>query len=470
MLNLSNRENTLFLLDQGLSRREISKRLGVSHTSVNKWAKSHASNKSQKSGNFETWVETPEKSPTSSENPTKTEASFLDTVTGIVSPPSQTVLRETNRKFSLETGEILSISSYNPLIKWELQYAAKLILGYFHRIDKCCARIRPDFYREFRDVEIRGDIGRKPYFTGLVACGLIWLCPVCAAKIQAYRTLEVRAAIDKHLENGGSVWMVTQTVPHTNQDDLEDMLERFARAFRSFKQGKKWIGIKESFGISGYIKALEVTWSEASGWHPHLHTIFFLDAARRDVDVPAFCSELFNRWSKFTSKNGFGDLSRGAFSIQDASKVKEYLNKITGESYSWGSEHEITKLHSKQARNLSYAPFDFLRVYNGCSVKDSISKEQAEKLFRVYASAFFRMNHLTWSRGLKLLLLGSEGKTDEEIAESLGELDPILAMINRFQWAKLLKLRGKAWRGELLEIVREFGQQGLDFYFEGKGI
>ena len=466
MLNLSNRENALVLLEQGLSRREISKRLGVSHTSVNKWAKSHASNKSQKGGNFETWVETPKKPFTRSENSTKNDAPYLDTVTVNVSPPSQTVLRKDESQISLETGEILPISSYNPLIKWELQHATKMILGKFHRVCTCCARIRPDFFKAQKDIEIRGDMGRKPYFVGLVACGLIWLCPVCAAKIQAYRALEVREAIDKHLEKGGSVWMVTQTIPHTNQDDLKGMLKRFAKAFRSFKQGEKWVSIKESFGISGYIKALEVTWSEAFGWHPHLHTIFFLDAARRDVDVPAFSSELFTRWSKFTSKNGFGELSRGAFSIQDASKVKEYLNKMTGERFFWGSEHEITKLNSKQARKLSYAPFDFLRVYNGCSPKSGITAQQAERLFREYAEAFYRMMHLTWSKGLKQ----TPDKTDEEIAQSIGEIDAVLATINRFQWSGLLKIPSKAWRGELLKVVQEFGQEGLRFYLEGKGI
>ncbi len=107
---------------------------------------------------------------------------------------------------------------------------------------------------------------------------------------------------------------------------------------------------------------------------------------------------------------------------------------------------------------------------NGDSKKTDLDKVYAAKLFRIYAEAFFGKMHLTWSKGLKKLLLGAEGKTDQEIAESLNELDAVLATINRFQWVELLKLRSKAWRGELLQVVNDFGQQGLQHYLEGKGI
>ena len=396
---------------------------------------------------------------------------LLDTLTKYSATPSGRVLREGNQKISCETGEILSVSSYNPLIKWELQHAVKSILGPSRRrLFNCCSDIRYDFIKAHKDVEVRGGIDRKPYYVGLNVCGCVWLCPVCAAKIQAYRALEVRAAIDAYLEKGGSVWMVTQTIPHTQFDDLEDMMGRFAEAFKAFKSTRKWRVLKDFYKMFGYIKALEVTWGVEYGWHPHLHTIFFLDVPQDEFDLPAFHADLFAEWQHCTAKQGFGELSPKAFTVQDASKVKEYLNKMTGERYLWGSEHEITKLYSKQARGLSYAPFDFLRVYNESSRKGGIDKAQAAALFKIYADAFHGRRHLIWSNGLKKALIGGRDKTDKEIAESIGEIDIVLATITHPQWRRLLKLPDKAWRGELLDIVQKFGQDGFNNYFESKAI
>ena len=464
MLNPSQKENALALSEKGVSKRAISRQLGVSHTLVNKWLNSNVSNNSQNWKPKAQGVETPTKIRTTRTNLTAEKDPLLDLVTNNFSTSTRAVIKEDERQISLETGEILPISSYNPLIKWELQHAAKSILGTSHRIFKCCAAIRPDFLKALMDVEVRGGIGRKPYYVGLMVCGSVWVCPVCALKIQAYRALEIRACIDAWLARGGSVWMVTQTVPHTKFDGLEDMLTRFRKAFYAFKAGRKWNDIRDAYNVFGYMKALEVTWGSAFGWHPHLHTIFFVDTPQEKFDVPAFQAELFKRWSDCTARHGFSELSSKAFTVQDASKIKEYLNKLTGEVYKWGSEHEITKLHTKKAKGTSFVPFDFLRLYN----------EKPEivyaRLFREYAVAFHGKMHLVSSKGLKKDLLGVQEKTDQEIAESLGEIDAILATITPFQWSSLLKLREKAWRGELLKIVEDFGQEGLKHYLESKGI
>ena len=464
MLNLSTEEHALNLFEKGLSKRAISRQLGVSHTLINKWLDSHASNNSRFWKPKAQGVETPEKTRITRDILTGRKDPLLDLVTNNSATPTKTVLREDERQISLETGEILPISSYNPLIKWELLHAAKSILGTSHRIFRCCAAIRPDFLKAHKDIEIRGDMGRKPYYVGPMVCGRVWICPVCALKIQAYRALEIRACIDAWLERGGSVWMVTQTIPHTRFDVLEDMLTRFSKAFYAFKSSRKWRDIQDSYELFGYIKALEVTWGAEYGWHPHLHTIFFTNVKKSVFDVSAFKAELFQQWSACTAKHGFSDLSPNAFTVQDASKIKEYLNKLTGEVYKWGSEHEITKLHSKKARGKSLVPFDFLRIYN----EDPQTLYAA--LFREFATAFHGKMHLVHSKGLKKDLLGTQDKTDEEIAQSLGELDAVLATITPFQWSSLLRLREKAWRGELLKIVEDFGQVGLRHYLESKDI
>ena len=466
MLNLSPKENALVMLEQGLSRREISKLLGVSHTSINKWIKTH---NPHKSGNLKTGVETPKKSHTGQSKPAKRGVPLLDSVTDNSATPSQTGLPQistshlSHEKIDEKTGEILRF--YDPLLKWELQATAKEILSHHkaHRICKCCSFIRPDFIKEKKALEIRGGIGKNPYFVGVMVCGLVWLCSVCSVKIQASRALEVRAAIDAHIAQGGSVWMITQTVPHTRFDNLQNMLDRFSKAFHSFKSSRKWRESRERYGISGYIKALEVTWGAEYGWHPHLHTIFFLDKGKKDFSLSAFRSELFEQWRTCTHRNGFDALSPRAFTVQDASKVKDYLNKMTGERYKWGSENELVKLHTKRARGESFAPYDFLRAYN--EVPDPLYAS----LFRDYAEAFYGRMHLTYSKGLKARYRIAE-KSDEELALSVSEEDAVLAIIDFTQWRQLRKLPSRRWRGELLDVVKDFGEAGLRHYMEAHNI
>ncbi len=146
----------------------------------------------------------------------------------------------------------------------------------------------------------------------------------------------------------------------------------------------------------------------------HSCTILFLDALGNEVDLEVLRSELFARWSRFTSKYGFGEVSEKAFTLQDASKVKDYLNKLTGERYTWGVEDELTKLHMKKAKGESFVPFDFLRECNIQFDPFYVS------LFKEFATAFHGKMHLTWSEDLKARYVVSD-KTDEEIALSIGE-------------------------------------------------
>ena len=89
------------------------------------------------------------------------------------------------------------------------------------------------------------------------------------------------------------------------------------------------------------------------------------------------------------------------------------------------------------------------------------------ELFREYEKCFKGKHHLVWSRGFKKEMLGSEGKTDEQIAQSVDESDPLLARISEEDW-KLLDHEPAGWQGELLDVVGKYGQEGLRHYLEAK--
>ncbi len=70
------------------------------------------------------------------------------------------------------------MSSWDPTVKWQLQVIARSLLNGDYCIRICHRHCRPDW----QEVQVR-EGQRFPYYAGLMACGLLWVCPVCAAKV-----------------------------------------------------------------------------------------------------------------------------------------------------------------------------------------------------------------------------------------------------------------------------------------------
>lgn len=328
--------------------------------------------------------------------------------------------------------------------KWQLQAVAKSLLP-DSRLSICMHNIRGG--KSEVDVHRSADSGRA-YYSNLMVCGSVWACPVCAAKIQAVRAAEVRAAIDAHVATGGAVVMATFTVPHSRGDDLGDLLQRFNDAVRKLRQQRAYVRLSEAFGIVGSIRALEVTYSWANGWHPHVHMLLFLESG---VDLSALHAAMFPLWSRVSASAGFGRVSPDAFHLGDAAAVKTYLTKM-GAEYLWSAEHELVKANSKRGGVGSYTPFDLLRA------QLDASDPRLAALFVEYARVFKGRKQLVWSRGLRARLLGDVGATDEQVASSIGKNDEVLAHIPLADWRII---RRRRLQSVVLAVVEEFGADGL---------
>lgn len=348
-----------------------------------------------------------------------------------------------------ETGEIFT--EFDPTLKWQLQAVSRLALqGSKHRIRICMRNVRTDW----NQVEVRqSEKSQRAYYAGLMVCGSVWACPVCAAKIQQVRTLEVRAALDAWQARADhQVVMLTQTVPHTQQDYLPDLLHGFTEALRKFKQPRAYVRAQKQFAIHGSIRALEVTHG-ANGWHPHAHTILFL---KNETELNEIRSQLFPLWKSAATRAGLGEPSEKAFTVSDAGEVRNYITKL-GSEYQWNAEHELVKSHTKSGR-AGLTPFDMLRSYNA-----EPDDGKLLYLFAEYAHSFFGKRQLVWSNGLKKELLKTEGLEDEQIAQSIGEVDPVLASITLEQWRIIRK---KGLQGTVLQMVQQFGSQALEYLIQ----
>lgn len=341
------------------------------------------------------------------------------------------------------TGEI--IEGHDPTVKWELQAYARRILGHGHRLRVCFRHLLPA-----SDVQIRERLeGGARFLGGLQTCGSVWVCPVCATKIQTERVDEVRAAIEAWEASGGSVLHMVQTFRHGRADQLAAILEAFNRARRSFREGRAYGKAKAVLGLAGTITSLEVTWGEANGWHPHAHGLLFVAGG---VEPAHARRELWPLWQSAAMRHDLEVGSR-AFAVQGGSSAARYVTKL-GREYQWDAADELVRSHTKRGRVESATPFDLLR-HHGQDPQDARWPE----LFRQYADAFHGRKQLVWSQGFKAQLLGTDGRTDEAVAASLGEAYAVLATIGAADWYRIR--RSGHHGGTVLRVFQLAGEVGL---------
>src|SRR5260370_41109162 len=84
-------------------------------------------------------------------------------------------------------------------VRWQLQREARALLP-DERVAFCMRRIQATAV----DV-LYSPQNQTAHFGGLMVCGSIWVCPLCAARISEYRRVEVEQAIAHPLSPAGRV-------------------------------------------------------------------------------------------------------------------------------------------------------------------------------------------------------------------------------------------------------------------------
>ena len=284
------------------------------------------------------------------------------------------------------------------------------------------------------------------HYSGLIVCGSVWTCPVCAAKISERRRLELQAAIAQHRESGGDAYLLTLTTPHGRRDDLAQLLAMQAKALASFTAQRAVKAVFAEMGEIGRVRAFEVTHGRKgtnNGWHPHYHFLQFAKGGADAAQLMDWRTRLYLEWAKCCERAGLGTPSfQHGLDLQDGSKADKYLSK-------WGLECEMTKGHIKQAKAGGETPFDLLRA-----VLADKSDRQAAALFSEFGRVFKGKRQLSWSRGLRARFDLAEEKTDEELSREQSEDAELLGLISVDEWRDVLRVQA---RGVVLELAAAGG-------------
>lgn len=327
----------------------------------------------------------------------------------------------------------------------------------YHQTAKC-------IYSRFGEevgVNKSKDHGRS-FYTGVIQCGRVFTCPVCAAKVQERRRIEISKAFDwAYNVIGKKVILVTFTFPHQKTDDLRELLLMQREAYRRLRSGKAWDKNKKRIGFEGLIRSLEITYSFKNGFHPHTHEAWIVD---KSVNVEVLREWIAGQWLSKCKKVGLvkegyekeADFLNHSVQITDNASNSDYMAKMD-DSKHWGADRELAKSNVKQAKGKGIHPYEFLN--------NSINGDtKSARLFLKYADATRGCRQIFWTPKLKGRV-GVDELTDEEIAQQTEDKADVLGKLSKEEWNVVVKENAQSF---VLDLAETSGFHGVKFWLQGQ--
>lgn len=268
-------------------------------------------------------------------------------------------------------------------------------------------------------VEVQAN-GSSVGYKGLSTCGSVWACPVCNAKIQAVRRLEVGVALAWILAPGhGGAAFGAYTLRHHQGMKLRPLWEAMSGCWRAVGADKSVRLMRSELGHLGFIRAAETTHGD-NGWHPHLHPIHMFGSAVTADDVAALHRVQFRAWAAAAGRLGLEAPREAAQDLHVIAglgahrQVGDYFAKATYEptAQAVGWEMTSTQTKSRSRAKDSRTPWDILRDVQ------ATGDEGDARLWREWEQSSKGRRAITWSRGLRGMIGLDAEATDEEIAET----------------------------------------------------
>lgn len=262
-----------------------------------------------------------------------------------------------------------------------------------------------------------GGTCQRAFYRGVMRCGSVWECPVCALQIRTERAEELKQAVERW---GSSVAMMSLTVRHGLGDDLRAVRRGVSRAFSRLLNGAPWKRFCAKYGIDHHVRALELTHG-ANGWHPHLHVLFFLQVQLGSDERQEAIEWLQTRWAECVRRE-LGEAflpNEHSVDLRDAKRA-DYLAKMS---------LELANPGTKRGRGKNRSPLEIaISAASGKNADD-------EALWVAYCAGMRGAKMLAWSKGLRdFLELGTE-QSDEQVieGEEQGEAE-VVACITASAW------------------------------------
>jgi len=284
----------------------------------------------------------------------------------------------------------------------------------------------------------------RPHMSGLQTCGSVWACAACSYKIRVKRAVEIALVTMTHMANGGGVLHIVVTMPHRAGEELDRLWRIISDCWAHVTSGGGWQSFKDRHDVLGFIRATEVTHSNASGWHPHCHILLFvgepISPCENEDGYYALRKAIRDRWTKRMAEE-HGRTMSTEFGIRvdpvkpdEADGSGQYLTKVG---------YEMAMVDSKVGRGDGHRT-PFAIAHDAAENGDMADVE----LFREWITASHRKHSIAWSKGLREAFdLGPE-RSDEELASESVDGEPVIE-IHPALWHLIARRRDGARSGFL---------------------
>lgn len=338
-------------------------------------------------------------------------------------------------------GSITRFASPSTMERREKRYQLQDVAGDLlpdERVAWCCKK-------SISKIVVKMNEDSHCYYHGLMQCGSIWTCTVCASKISEKR----REELQKASEAGYTMILVTLTLQHDREDEVGQKIDELCKALRKMRSGKGWQMIEEKYSLVASCSGLEITFSQANGYHPHKHLVFFSKIKEKVFNIQEFDSDITAKW--LHCLEAFGAYGSEYHAVKVTMGKKETASYIA----KWGIPEEVTKTNLKEGKEGHYSFWQVLDMARQ-------GEKWAISAFKEYAAATKGKRWLFWSKGARALLGLDIEKTDEEIAneEEGKEKDWIIYEINRNEWRLILKYK---MRAAILNVGENAGLGGIEW-------
>lgn len=248
----------------------------------------------------------------------------------------------------------------------------------------CKRSIVPASGYKFVDVHrIRCGNKIRAGFANLYNCKSLWSCPTCAAfGLQKHRD-KISSIIDHYHARGYDACMITYTIPHNKIQPLSTLLQILRRTYNGTQAARL---LPSS---AGSITSTEVTYNDVTGWHPHLHVLYFIPQARWHEILPA-AEQIRQRWQNYLANYILKEEFRvnpNADTVH-VSMNKKRVRRITSGDY---IAKELAKIRLGKHRLKSRSPFELI---------ESDDPRDFDRYVE-YALATKGMTRVKYSRGLQ---------------------------------------------------------------------
>jgi hypothetical protein len=262
------------------------------------------------------------------------------------------------------------------------------------------------------------------------------------------RAEDINQAVQPHLARGGGALLLTLTLPHGPGDALAPRLNLVSTALRACFKGSGWERRRDRLGYVGSIRSVEVTWGEATGWHPHVHVLVLFERQVGEARAEDFRAWVYGRWNGFCEDRGFGTVHPvhgvDVEVVSTCGDLARYLGKAEG---GWEVGQEVARGDAKRGRAGRMAPFELLAEFV------ATGEARLYALWMEYEAATFGKSAIHWSPGLRAKLLGDQPEeTDEELAAAEGLSDDVLVQVLEDAERRRVDVRGGTVGLRLAEI------------------